>query len=146
MGHRYRLAGMPQTRCTTFLLICAVIAALSGCATESELAAIRLDRNDPKYASAECQRSIAASTVHADRKNTSMIASPALLLVSGGLLLPVVAANAVIDYSDHADASAMSVNCGGKGKSQAEIVESVSTRAVIGVAANVVPIPLPKTK
>lgn len=137
---------MPQTRSTTVLLICAVAAALAGCATESEMAAIRADQNDPKYASPECQQSIAASTVHADRKNASMVASPALLLISGGLLLPVVAANAVIDYSDHADASALSRNCGGKGKSQAEIVESVSTRAVIGVAANVVPIPLPKSK
>ena len=137
---------MSQTRSTSFLLICAVAVALAGCATESELAAIRLDRNDPKYATSECQRSIAASSVHSDRKNASMIASPALLLVSGGLLIPVVAANALLDYSDHADASAMSVSCGGKGKSQAEIAESVSTRAVIGVAANVVPIPLPKTK
>ncbi len=137
---------MPQIRPTTVLLMCAVAAAVAGCATESEMAAIRLDRNDPKYASHECQQSIAASSVHTDRKNASMIASPALLLISGGLLLPVVAANAVMDYSDHSDASEMSVNCGGKGKSQAEIVESVSTRAVIGVAANVVPLPLPKTK
>jgi hypothetical protein len=137
---------MPLFRSATVLTIFAVAAGLGGCATESELAAIRLDRNDPKYASHECQQSIAASSVHAERKTANMIVSPFLLLISGGWLLPVVAANAAMDYLDHADASAMSVNCGGKGKTQAEIAESVSTRAVIGIAANVVPLPLPKTK
>jgi len=127
----------------TVSLLCAV-AALAGCATESELAAIRLDHNDPRYASSECQQSIAASAVHADRKNASLVASPALVLLSGGLLLPVVAVNAAMDYSDHVDASNLSVRCGGKGKSQAEIVESVSTRAAIGVASTVVPMVSPK--
>jgi len=125
------------------LLLCAV-AALAGCATESELAAIRVDRNDPKFASDACQRSLAASTVHTDLKTASMVASPALVLMSGGLLVPVVAANAAMDYSDHVDASNLSVRCGGKGKSQAEIVERVSTRAMIGVASTVVPLAAPK--
>ncbi len=133
-------------RPTVSLLSVAVAAALAGCATESELTAIRLDRNNPKYASDACQRSIAASSVHTDLKNASMIASPALILMSAGLLLPVVAANAAMDYADNTDASNMSTRCGGKGKTQAEIVERVSTRAAIGVAANVVPIPLPTSK
>ncbi|MEO0316910.1 MAG: hypothetical protein RL404_587 [Pseudomonadota bacterium] len=119
------------------------VAALAGCATESELAAIRLDQNDPKYATDECQRSIAASAVNTDMKNASMVASPALVLLSGGLLLPVIAANAAMDYSDHVDASNLSVNCGGKGKSRSEIAGSVSSRAVIGAASTVIPIPKP---
>ena len=118
--------------------------ALTGCATESELTAIRLDRNHPKYASPECQQSIAGGHVHSEVKNASMVATPALLLLSGGLLLPVVAANAAIDYADRVDASNMSVRCGGKAKTQAEIVERVSTGAVIGVASNALPLPKPK--
>ncbi len=133
-------------RPTVSLLSVVLVAALAGCATESELTAIRLDRSNPRYASDACQRSIAGSSVHVDLKNASMIASPALILMSGGLLLPVVAANAAMDYADRTDASNMSTRCGGKGKTQAEIVESVSTRAAIGVAANVVPIPLPASK
>ncbi len=133
-------------RQTISLLSVVVVAALAGCASESELTAIRLDRSNPKYASDACQRSMAASSVHVDVKNASMIASPALILMSGGLLLPVVAANAAIDYVDRTDASNLATRCGGKGKTQAEIVESVSTRAVMGVAANVVPLPLPASK
>jgi hypothetical protein len=135
---------MSSSRFNGCLLLCAVAAAVAGCATESELTAIRLDRNNPKFASPECQHSIAGSSVHTDVKNVSLLATPALLLVSGGLLLPVVAANAAIDYADRVDASNMSVRCGGKGKTQAEIVERVSTGAVIGVASNALPLPKPK--
>ncbi len=134
---------MPQSRTTPLLLCCAAAALLAGCATESELTAIGLDRNDPKYASHECQQSIAGTSFHTDARNVSMVATPTLLLMSGGLLLPVVAANAALDYVDRVDASNMSVRCGGKGKSQAEIVEGVSMRAAVGVASNMVPLPKP---
>lgn len=130
--------------CRQTVLLLSAVAALAGCATESELAAIGLDHNDPKYATDACQQRIAASAIHTDLKNASMVASPALILLSGGLLIPVVVANAAMDYSDHVDASSLSVNCGGKGKSQAEIAGSVSARAVIGAASNVVPLPKPK--
>ncbi len=142
-GSSPTFAGMSLSPRTAVLLLCAV-AALAACATESELTAIRLDRSDPRFETAGCRESMAAVGIHADARNASLIASPALLLMSGGLLLPVVAANAALDYADRVDASNLSVRCGGKGKTQAEIVESVSTRAVLGVASNAIPLPKPK--
>lgn len=115
----------------------------SGCASQSELTAIRLDSSHPKYQTPGCQESIEASRVHIDARTASLVASPALILASGGLLLPVVAANAALDYVDRVDASNLATRCGGKGKTQAEIVEKVSTGAVVGVATHALPLPKP---
>ena len=116
-------------------LVLAVL--LGGCASQSELAALRLDTNNPKYRSADCQSSIAGSAVHRDIK--TMVAAPVLVVLSAGLLLPVVAANAGLDAADRIDASNMTTRCGGQGESGGEIAGSVAAGAALGVATGLAP-------
>jgi len=117
----------------------ALAGCLGGCASQSELTALRLDPGNPKYRSEDCQRSIEGGTVHRDIKSVSMVATPVLLVVSGGLLLPVLAANAGLDAVDRIDASNMANRCGARGESGAEIAGSVATGAALGAATGLAP-------
>lgn len=117
----------------------AIAVSLGGCATQSELAALRLDPKHPRYQTKECQKRIAGSTVHRDIKSVTMVATPVLLVVSGGLLLPVVAANAGLDAADRIDASNMLNECGRRGESAGDIAGSVATGAALGAAAGMAP-------
>jgi hypothetical protein len=107
---------------------------LCGCASESELTAIRLDTSHPLYASEACQQSLSAAQVHQDAKLVSSIATPVLVLLSGGLLLPLVGANAGLDVVDRVDASNMATRCGGKGKTADQITAGVVQGAALGLA------------
>ena len=82
---------------------------------------------------------MAGSTVHRDVKTVSMVATPVLLLLSGGLLLPVLAANVGLDAVDRIDASNMVTRCGGRGESGSEIAGSVAAGAVLGAATGLAP-------
>lgn len=107
---------------------------LSGCASQSELTAIRLDPSHPHYKNPSCKDSLAAGEVHRDVKTISMVATPVLLLLSGGLLLPVVAMNAGLDTADRVEASTMAANCGSQGQKTSDIAKDVAIGASIGVA------------
>jgi hypothetical protein len=120
-------------------LLLALVVSLGGCASQSELAALRVDPNNPKYRSEGCQSSMAGSTVHRDVKTVTMVATPVLLVLSGGLLLPVLAANVGLDAVDRIDASNMVTRCGGRGESGSEIAGSVATGAVLGAASGLAP-------
>ena len=122
-------------RCLLFSAIAAVAAA---CASESELTAIRLDTTHPLYKSEACQRSLASVEGHKNAKQISTFATPVLVVLSGGLLLPLVAANAGLDTVDRVDASNMSERCGGKGKSGLDIAKNVVQGAALG-AVGVIP-------
>ena len=111
-----------------FLLL---ITLMSGCASQSELTAIRLDPDHPKYQTDACRESRAGSTFHRDAREISMVASPLLLIASGGLLLPVVAANAGLDYVDRVDASNMAARCGGRPDNADDIARSVTGGAAL---------------
>ena len=112
-----------------------LLLSLSGCASQSELTAIRLDPAHPKYATRDCRDSIAAGEIHKDVKTATMVASPAVIVLSGGLLLPIVAMNAGLDAADRVDASDMAKRCGGRGQKSSEIASDVATGAALGVAA-----------
>jgi hypothetical protein len=56
--------------------------------------------------------------------------------LSGGLLLPVVAANAAIDTVDHVDAAKMAEHCGSTPQTKAEMATDVAVGAAVGVAAS----------
>ncbi len=114
------------------------IFALTGCASESELAAIRLDTNHPQYKSEACQQALATVEGHKEAKSVSNVATPVLVFLSAGLLLPVVAANAGLDTVDRVDASNLEMRCGGKGKTKEEITEKVVGGAAFGLAGGVV--------
>jgi hypothetical protein len=113
-----------------------LLAALCGCASQSELASIRLDRDNPKFKTRGCQDTLAAAETHKELKNTRMVASPILLFFSGGLLLPVVAANAGFDTADQVDAAKIAENCGGKPKTNDQIASDVAVGAAVGVATS----------
>ncbi len=112
---------------------------LTGCASQSELTAIHLDPDHPRYKTRSCQNSLAISERHKEVKSATMLATPALLLLSGGLLLPVVAVNAGLDAADRVDASTMADNCGGKGQKASEIARDVAIGASVGVATGGLP-------
>ncbi len=140
-GFRHLHTGVsPMSPQFPYKAVLAVLAAcLAGCASQSELAALRLDPNKPQYRSEGCQSSIAGSAVHRDVKTVTMVATPALLILSGGLLLPVLAANAGLDAADRIDASNMTTRCGGQGESGSEIAGSVVTGAALGAATGLAP-------
>lgn len=121
------------TRLGTPTLIALVALLSSACASQSELTAQRLDPDHPSYRSTGCQHSLQGGEFHRDAKTLSLIASPALVFLSGGLLLPVVAANAGLDYVDRVDASNMATRCGGRGQTENDILRDVSTGAALGV-------------
>ena len=108
---------------------------LGACASQSELTAIRLDTAHPQYATRECRNSIAAGEVHKDLKTATMVASPALIVLSGGLLLPLLAMNTGLDVADRVDASDMANQCGGRGQTSSEIASDVAVGAALGAAA-----------
>ncbi|MEK0429377.1 MAG: hypothetical protein RL001_1904 [Pseudomonadota bacterium] len=116
-----------------------ILVSLTGCASQSELTAIHLDSNHPQYNSRSCQNSRAASERHKEVKSATLVATPALLLLSGGLLLPVVAANAGLDAADRLDASTMAESCGGQGQSTSDIIKDVAIGASVGVATGGLP-------
>jgi hypothetical protein len=118
---------------TTRTVVFPLLLSLGGCASHSELTAIQLDKSNPQYASAKCQESIAAGERHKDLKLARMLASPLLVALSGGLLLPVVAMNSGLDLADHVDASDMADFCGGRGKNNAEIASEVAAGAALGI-------------
>ena len=113
-----------------------LLSALAGCASQSELTARRLDRDNPKFKTAGCQDSLSAAEAHRDIKKVRTIASPVLLFVSGGLLLPVLAANAGLDTVDHIDAAKMADNCGAQSQTNAEIATDVALGTAVGVATS----------
>ncbi len=115
------------------LLCCAAAVLLAACASESELTAIRLDTDHPLYKSEACQQALAAVETHKNAKQVSNIATPLLVVLSAGLLLPVVAANAGLDTVDRVDASNLATRCGGKGKTREEIADNVVKGAAAGL-------------
>jgi len=118
------------------VLVLTLLAAVGGCASQSELTAIRLDRDNPKFKSAACQDSLAAAETHKDIKKARTIASPVVLFLSGGLLLPVVAANAGLDTVDHVDAAKIAESCGGTPQTKGEMATDVALGAAVGVATS----------
>lgn len=66
-----------------------------------------------------------------------MVASPALIVLSGGLLLPLLAMNAGFDTADRMDASEMAMHCGGRAQKTSEIASDVAVGAALGVAAGI---------
>jgi hypothetical protein len=121
---------------TRFLFSLILLSAVAGCASQSELTARRLDRDHPKYKTSGCQDSLSAAEAHRDIKKVRTIASPVLLYLSGGLMLPLVAANAGFDTVDHVDAARMAENCGARAQSNSEIATDVALGAAVGVATS----------
>ncbi len=81
---------------------------------------------DPQYQAAACQRSFELAPLHDDIKLTRSIATPSLLLLTGGgYLLPLLGINIGLDALDQLDASHVSKACGGLGTPAKNILERV---------------------
>jgi hypothetical protein len=125
--------------CAGRLLLCLPLLINAGCVTQSELTRMSLDSNDPKYESRACQNLLAENRVNGDAQSISMAATPALVVMSGGLLFPVAAANAGLGIADHADAKRLSKECTTGGMSAAERLDQRLTGSDLDIASKEVP-------
>lgn len=99
---------------------------LSGCASQTRNMAESISPHGPQYTDAACQRSFELAPLHDDIKLTRSIATPTLLLLSGGsYLLPLLGVNMGLDALDHLDASHVSKACGGFATAAENILEKV---------------------
>ncbi len=103
---------------------------LSGCASHTRSMADSISPQDPQYQAAACQRSFDLAPLHDDIKLTRSIATPSLLLLTGGgYLLPLLGVNIALDALDQLDASHVSKACGGLGTPAKNILERVVSGA-----------------
>jgi len=103
-----------------------LIVNLTGCASQTRNMAESIKSHDPQYKEPACQRSFELAPLHDDIKLTRSIATPALLLLTGGTyLLPLLGVNMGLDALDHLDASHVSKSCGGLGTPAENILEKV---------------------
>ena len=99
---------------------------LSGCASHTRSMADSISPQDPQYQATACQRSFELAPLHDDIKLTRSIATPSLLLLTGGgYLLPLLGVNIGLDALDQLDASHVSKACGGLGTPAKNILERV---------------------
>ena len=122
-----------MVRCVQIaLLICTI--GLSGCASNTRTMAESINPNTDQYKDLACQRSFELATLHDDIKLTRTIATPSLLLLTGGAyLVPLIGVNMGLDALDHMDASHVSKVCGGFATPSENILEKVLLGASFGV-------------
>ncbi len=107
-------------------LFVVMVLSLSGCASHTRSMADSISPQDPQYQAAACQRSFELAPLHDDIKLTRSIATPSLLLLTGGTyLLPLLGVNIGLDALDQLDASHVSKACGGFGTPAKNILERV---------------------
>ena len=107
-------------------LFVVMVLSLSGCASHTRSMADSISPQDPQYQAAACQRSFELAPLHDDIKLTRSIATPSLLLLTGGTyLLPLLGVNIGLDALDQLDASHVSKACGGLGTPAKNILERV---------------------
>ena len=115
-------------------LFVVMVLSLSGCASHTRSMADSISPQDPQYQAAACQRSFELAPLHDDIKLTRSIATPSLLLLTGGgYLLPLLGVNIGLDALDQLDASHVSKACGGLGTPAKNILERVVMGAGISL-------------
>ena len=107
---------------------------LTGCASQTRNMAESINPATTQYTEAACQRSFQLAPLHDEIKLTRSIATPSLLLLTGGgLLLPLLGLNMSLDAIDHFDASYVSRVCGGVATPSRNIFEKVVLGAGFGL-------------
>lgn len=86
---------------------------LTACTSQSRKTASNLDMKHPRYSSRECQVALGNAQLQDTIKQARVLTSPVLILMSGGLFVPLLAVNAGLDAVDHLEASDISRHCGG---------------------------------
>jgi hypothetical protein len=106
---------------------------LTGCASQTRNMADSINPSTPQFKEPACQRSFALAPLHDEIKFARSIATPSLLLLTGGgYLLPLLGVNMGLDALDHFDASYVSKVCGGMATPSRNILE----RVVLGAGFN----------
>lgn len=109
-----------------FVGIVLVASFLTGCASHTRNMAESISPKDPQFKDSACQRSFDLAPLHDEIKLTRSIATPTLLLLSGGsYLLPLLTVNMGLDALDQLDASHVSKACGGFATPARNIFEKV---------------------
>ena len=127
LSHRSLLRSMRVA-----LLMCVIC--LAGCASNTRTMADSINPNTAQFKDSACQRSFELATLHDDIKLTRTIATPSLLLLTGGAyLIPLIGVNMGLDALDHIDASHVSKVCGGFATPSENILEKVLLGASFGV-------------
>ena len=109
------------THCLLVMLL-----VLTGCASQTRNMAESINPATVQYTEAACQRSFQLAPLHDDIKLTRSIATPTLLLLTGGsYVLPLLGVNMGLDALDHMDASHVSQACGGFATPVGNILERV---------------------
>ena len=99
---------------------------LTGCASQTRTMADSINPSTPQFNEPACQRSFALAPMHDEIKFARSIATPSLLLLTGGgYLLPLLGMNMGLDALDHFDASYVSKVCGGMATPSRNILERV---------------------
>jgi hypothetical protein len=116
------------------LFVMLALALMNGCASNTRNMAESISPQSEKFTEPACQRSFELAELHDDIKWARTIATPTILLLSGGAyLLPLVGANMGLDALDHLDASHVSQACGGFATPSKNILEKVLIGAGFGV-------------
>ena len=99
---------------------------LTGCASQTRTMVDSINPSTPQFNEPACQRSFALAPMHDEIKFARSIATPSLLLLTGGgYLLPLLGMNMGLDALDHLDASYVSKVCGGMATPSRNILERV---------------------
>lgn len=116
-------------------VMCVVLAiSLTACASNTRIMAESINPETENFKDPVCQRSFQLATLHDDIKLTRTIATPSLLLLTGGTyLIPLIGLNIGLDALDHVDASHVSQVCGGFATPPKNILEKVLLGAGLGV-------------
>ena len=108
------------------LLVLFLMLALSGCASHTRSMADSIGPNFEKFKEPVCQRSFELASLHDDIRFTRMIATPSLLLLTGGsYIVPLLGLNMGLDALDQIDSSHVSQACGGFATPARNILEKV---------------------
>lgn len=106
---------------------------VAGCASNTRTMAESINPNTANFKDPACQRSFELATLHDDIKLTRTIATPSLLLLTGGAyLIPLIGVNMGLDALDYVDASYVSKVCGGFATPSENILEKVLLGAGFG--------------
>lgn len=110
------------------------LTSLIGCASNTRSMAESISPQSEKYKDPACQRSFELASFHDDIKLSRTIATPTLLLLTGGsYVLPLIGVNMGLDALDHLDASHVSQACGGFATPSTNIFEKVLIGVGFGV-------------
>ena len=103
-----------------------MLVSLTGCASHTRSMAQSINSSSEKFKETVCQRSFELAPLHDEIRLTRTIATPTLLLLTGGTyLLPMIGINMGLDALDHLDASHVSKACGGFATPAGNILEKV---------------------